>query len=98
MYVDDRVSNNQTWSVIIVPIRAFGSPAQNRTGMSSSGDLHTIHCTTGPVAMNAEHPSFNQSTGVIGKDLNGNGQQNYAKKFTYRDHSCRAERFFYGIQ
>ena len=27
----------------------IGSPAQNRTGISSSGDLRTIHCTTGPV-------------------------------------------------
>ena len=25
------------------------SPVQNRTGISGSGDLRTIHCTTGPI-------------------------------------------------
>ncbi len=26
----------------------FCDPVQNRTGISGSGDLHTIRCTTGP--------------------------------------------------
>lgn len=29
----------------------LSSPVQNRTGISSSGDLRTIHCTTGPKSM-----------------------------------------------
>ena len=57
------------------------SLAQNRTGISSSGDLRTIHCTTRPLLPDR----LDQTTKVRGKDLNGNSQQNYAKKLTDSD-------------
>ena len=53
-------------------------PDRNRTCISSSGDLRTIHCTTGPESFLLE-----KITCIAAKNLYGNGEQNYTKKFTH---------------
>ena len=81
-----------------VPV-SVRSPVQNRTGISGSGDLRTIHCTTGPflsqesIVNSIESYSelltqnfrlFYQSTYTPCKHFRRNSQQNYTEKLSYR--------------
>ena len=73
-----------------------GSVDRNRTCIWSFGNSYTIHCTTTPeknkhglLKKLAKTSLFYQPMRIGGKDFYRNGQQNYAKKFTHCNQSCR---------